>query len=109
MSFLTMVWFLSVLISLVIEGSFISASENRVINDLVLMGSLKIGGLIPIPSFNLYFFRGVVRILTWDYSFYTGGWEIIRYFWLITLTPGAIWGISQVFAPVFANFLRIFR
>ena len=49
-----------------------------------------------------------MRILIWDYSFYEGGYTIIRYFWLATLTPGAVWGIGQVFAPVFANLLRIF-
>ncbi len=109
MNFLCMAWFLSVLISLIVEGSFFGANENRVMNDLVLFTSLKVGGLIPIPAFNLYFFRGVYRLLAWDYPFYYGGYEVIRYFWLVVLTPGAVWGISQVFAPVFANFLRIFR
>ncbi len=108
-NFLTMVWFLSSLICLVIEGSTIGAAEASVINDLSLMTSLKIGGLVPIPAFNIYFFRGVFRLLTWDYSFYQGGWEILRYFWMCTLSPGAVWGIGQVFAPVFANFMRLFR
>lgn len=106
---LCMAWFISILICLVVEGSGLSSSENRIINDLVLLSSVKVGGLVPIPAFNIYFFRGVVRILAWDYNFYTGGWEILRYFWMIILSPGAVWGISQVFAPVFANLLRLFR
>lgn len=107
MNFLAMTWFLSVLISLVIEGSYIGAPENTVINDLSFLTSLKIGGLVTIPAPNIYFFRGVFRLLTWDYSFYEGGYSIFRYFWMVTLSPGAVWGIGSVFAPVFANLLRL--
>lgn len=107
MNFLAMTWFLSVLICLVIEGSYLGATENTVINDLSVLTTLNIGGLITIPAPNIFFFRGVLRLLTWDYSFYEGGYSIIRYFWMVTLSPGAVWGIGSVFAPVFANMLRI--
>ena len=107
MNFLAMTWFLSVLICLVIKGSYLGATENTVINDLSVLTTLNIGGLITIPAPNIFFFRGVLRLLTWDYSFYEGGYSIIRYFWMVTLSPGAVWGIGSVFAPVFANMLRI--
>lgn len=108
MNFLCMAWFISVLICLIIEGSYVGSHEARIINDLSLFTSLKIGGIVPIPAFNVYFFRGVFRLLTWDYSFYTGGYEILRYFWMAILSPGAVWGIGSMFASVFANFLRVF-
>jgi len=108
MNFLAMTWFLSVLICLVIEGSYIGSTENTVINDLSLFTTMKVGGLVPIPAPNIFFFRGVFRLLTWDYSFYEGGYAILRYFWMATLSPGAVWGIGSVFAPVFANLLRLF-
>lgn len=107
MNFLAMTWFLSVLICLVIEGSYIGTAEGSIINDLSLFTSLKIGGLVPIPTFNIFFFRGVYRLLIWDYSFYEGGYAVIRYFWMVILSPGAVWGIGSVFAPVFASLLRI--
>ena len=107
MNFLAMTWFLSVLICLVIEGSYIGTAEGSIINDLSLFISLEIGGLVPIPTFNIFFFRGVYRLLIWDYSFYEGGYGILRYFWMVILSPGAVWGIGSVFAPVFANLLRI--
>ena len=109
MNFLTMSWFISLLICLILQGTYFSTADNNVINDLSIMTTLKVGGLIPIPAFNLYFFRGIFRILVWDYSFYEGGYAVIRYFWLVVLSPGAVWGISQVFALVFANLMRIFR
>lgn len=107
--FFGMAWFISVLICMVLEGSYFSSHENTVINDLSILTTLKVGGLVPIPAFNIYFFRGIYRLLVFDYSFYTGGFTILRYFWMATLSAGVVWGIAQVFAPVFANLLRIFR
>ncbi len=107
LNFLVMVWFLSTVICLVFEGSYLGTNENSVINDLSLLTTLKIGGLVPIPAPNIFFFRGIMRLLLWDYSFYDGGYIVLRYFWCAILSPGAVWGIGSVFAPVFANFLRI--
>lgn len=106
MSFLTMTWFLSVVICLAIEGSYLGTAENSIINDLALFHWLNIGGLVSIPAPNLFFFRGLLRILIWDYSFYSGGYAILKYFWMVTLSPGAVWGIGSTFGPVFANLLR---
>ena len=110
MNFMTMAWFISVLICCVIEGSMMSSHETTVVNDLIRpLTIIKVGGLVPIPAPNLYFFRGLYHVMTWNYSFYEGSYSIIRWFWAVALTPGMIWGVAQVFAPVFANFLRIFR
>ena len=102
-----MSWFLSTLICLVLEGSYLGSAENIVINQLTGLQALKVAGLVGIPAFLVSFFQGLIRVLLWDYSFYTGGWEIIRYFWLATLTSAAVWGVGKEFIPVFANFLRI--
>lgn len=107
--FFTASFFFSILICMVIQGTYFTAAENSVMNDLSILTTIKVGGLVPIPAFNIYFFRGIYRILVFDYSFYEGGFAILRYFWVIALSAGAVWGIAQVFAPVFANLLRIFR
>jgi hypothetical protein len=65
--------------------------------------------LFSIPTFNLNFFNGILRLLTWDYSFYYGGYSIIRYFWMATLSAGAVWGIGSTLASVFANFFKLGR
>ena len=104
-----MSWFISVLICLVVEGGFFGNEEISVFNDLTRpLTTMRIGSVISLPAPNIYFFRGLYHVLTWDYSFYTGGFEMIRYFWAVTLTPGFAWGIAQAFAPIFANFLRLF-
>lgn len=106
-SYLAFVWVLSTMICLAVEGSWLGTAERTVINDLSAITVLKIGGLVPIPAPNLFFFRGVFRLLLWDYSFYTGMYEIFRWLWLAVFTGAAVWGVFEKFAPVFANFLRI--
>jgi len=106
-SYMAFVWIMSTMICLVVEGSWFGGSERTVINDLSAITSINIGGLVPIPAPSLFFFRGVFRMLLWDFSFYTGMFEIVRWIWLIVFTGGAVWGVMEKFAPVFANFLRI--
>ena len=106
-SFMAFVWILSTLICLIVEGSWFGGPERTVINDLSAFTTLKIGGLVPIPAPNLFFFRGVFRMLLWDYSFYTGMFEIVRWILLVVFTGSVVWGVLEKFAPVFANFLRI--
>ncbi len=113
MNFLAMCWFLSVLINLTIEGGNLGATEATVINDLSILTALKAGGLVGFPTAAIHFSRGVYRLLTWDYSFYQGSWQYIRWFWMITLSSGAVWGILQALSAVSAQLvtgvLRVFN
>lgn len=117
-SFLSFTYFASTLICLVLEGTFFTytatsvtgstiSASGTVINDLAAIQQLAVGGLVGIPAALLTFTRGFFRLLIWDYSFYTGGYEILRWFWMCTFSGAAIWGIGETFAPVFANLLRI--
>jgi len=91
------------------EGSYFGASQNSVIQSLSVLTTFKISSLIVIPVFNVNFVNGIVKLLTWDYSFYTGGWQVIRWFWLVTLSPGAVWGIIQAFIWLYGSALSLFR
>jgi hypothetical protein len=108
MNFYTTVWLLSVVICLVIDGSWLNAhNENSIINSLTTMNVLNIGDLVGIGSFLVNFFQGIVRILLWDYTnIYYGGFIVLRYVWLVIFTPAAVWGIGTMFITIFANFLR---
>jgi len=107
LSFLIFAWVSSTVICLIVEGSWIGSAENTVINDLAAFTTLKIGGLATLPVPNLHFFRGIFRILLWDYSFYTGDFALFRYLWLGVFGGTAVYCFIRDFAPVIANFLRI--
>lgn len=104
LSFLAFVWFTSTLICLVIEGGdftlsatgvggSVIAGPGTIINDLASIASLSINNLVGIPMALLSFARGLFRMLIWDYSFYSGNYVIIRWFWMATLSSAAVWGI----------------
>ena len=109
MSFLAMCWFISTLICLVLEGSYFGSSQTSIINDLGVLTTFSIGNLLVVPVFNINFVQGIVRILLWDYSFYTGGWEIIRWFWVCTLSSAAVWGTIQSFIWLYGQALSLFN
>lgn len=108
LAFYTTAWVFSIMICLILEGTWFGAHNTRtVINDLIPITTLNVGGVVPIPAFNIYFFRGIIRVLLFDYSFYTGAFEFLRWVWVVIFTPAAVWGIGSTFASVFANFLRV--
>jgi hypothetical protein len=109
MSFLAMCWFISTLICLILEGAYFGASQTSIINDLGVLTTFNIGNLLVVPVFNINFVQGIVRILLWDYSFYTGGWEIIRWFWVCTLSSAAVWGTIQSFIWLYGQALSLFN
>lgn len=117
-SFLAFVWITSTLICLVIEGSWFSTTATgasgssipgpiTIINDLSAFSSQRVGGIVPMLSAGLQFFRGLFRMLIWDYSFYSGNFVLFRYIGLIVLTGPAIYSMARDYVPVVANFLRI--
>jgi hypothetical protein len=103
-----MSWFISAMICIIMEGSTAHSNMYSLINQLNILTTIKVGGLITLPGLNLGFFAGFMRILLWDYSFYYGGYEWIRFFWLAVLSPGAAWGVIQTFIYVYASFIRPF-
>ncbi|MDD5338172.1 MAG: hypothetical protein PHG35_02005 [Dehalococcoidales bacterium] len=105
MDFMAICWFVSVAICLVIEGTYWGAhGTTNIINNLIPITWFNIG-TTPIPCFNPSFFYGVFQLLTWDYSFYQGGWWVLRVFWALATSPGAVWGMGSTFAFVFGSLL----
>jgi hypothetical protein len=108
LNFLGMSWFISVMICIIMDGSTANSDMGSIINQLNILTTINVGGLITLPGLNLGFFSGFMRIILWDYSFYSGGFEWIRYFWMAVLSPGAAWGVVQSFIYVYASFIKPF-
>jgi hypothetical protein len=107
-NFLAMCWFISVMICLSLEGSYLGQDQNNILNQLIPITTINIGTMITLPALNLQFFQGFIRLLTWDYSFYPGAYAYIRYFWMAILSPGAGWAMIQGFIWVYASFVKPF-
>ncbi len=109
---LTIVWLISILICIVLEGSSASAHGARspitVMNQLNVLQAIKVGGWLGIPGAAVDFLKGLMRILLWDYSFYGGYFIYVRYFWFMVFSAPTIWGVVQSFSYVAAQFVRPF-
>ncbi len=108
-NFLTTIWFASAFICVILEGSFFGTREGSIIQNLSLFSWYNIGNLFSIPVLNLNFFQGLLQLLTWDYSFYTGWYTILRWFWTAVLSPGAVWGIIQLSIYLYGQLISLFR
>jgi len=67
------------LVNRVLEGAFITASDVGVLNTMTIVQKVDVG-LFSIPVLNLDFFKGITRLVLWDYSFFGGNAQIIQFF-----------------------------
>jgi len=77
-----LVWIVGTLMCLVIEGSQFGATEAATMANLTGISAYSGGGGITL--FNAMpggFLNGLVKVLSWDYSFLTGPLVIVR--WLL--------------------------
>jgi hypothetical protein len=108
-NFLTTIWFISVLICIIMEGTYFSSSEQSILNHLRLFKDFHFGTLFSIPVFNLGFVQGIYDILTWRYSFYSDEYVVLRWFWTAVLSPGAVYGLVTMFIGVWSQLVSLFR
>lgn len=109
-NFLMMSWFISTMICLILEGIAWSNHETgTIISDLSLTAPYNVPVLGEIRAFNVGFFSGLARIVLFDYSFYEGQYQLIRWFWMAILTPGFIWGLVQTFINLLPTLISVLR
>lgn len=109
MSFTTFTYFASVLICVIMEGTYFGSDEQSIINGLSMFTTYPIPIFGDVPVFDVNFLQSLGRILTWDYSFYSGSYEILRWFWMMVLSVGPVWGIIQFFVNLIPSIIAIFR
>lgn len=57
-------------------------------------------GPIKIPTFLAVFFSVVAKVITWDYAFFTGGWEYARWFIFIPISAMVAFGVTVLFVQL---------
>ena len=102
-------------IALLDQNSQLDPAENPTINDTLLIGQINIQQInlhfvqipIPIPDFSIFSAFGT--ILTWNYPYFTGGWEFLRFFILMPITFVTIWMLLTVVGPIFLQTIAVIR
>jgi len=89
-----LLWFTVTMVSLILDAQYMGAAETSKLNALLHPSFLE-GADIPFIGFFIVMW-GYIRIflstLTFDYSFLTGSWEILKYVG-ITLSVATILGL----------------
>ncbi len=104
-AFLAVVWFVSTGICLILEGSYWGSSQSTIIGQLATIKNLNIGNILTVPGVIIGFAQGLVRLVLFDYSFYQGGWAVIRWFWVIVAGTALAMDVIKGFAYVSAGLI----
>ena len=104
---LALMWIISTLICLALEGGYFGETHNvnSVVNDLTVLKSINVGNLLSIATGGLTFFRGIARIVLFDYSFYTGSWAYIRVVYVVVLGGGMVMEVVRSLQYVYGSFV----
>lgn len=94
------------LISHVLAGTYFGSDESSVYNTLTVIRMYNVADLFTIPWLNFDFFTvGLPRLIDWDYSFFGGEAEIIRYF-LYAISMGIVFGLLPIVVGALSWALR---
>lgn len=94
------IWIIAGLCQGVIEGTMLGANESGVLNGVMSwtrvfseqdFGIVELVGTIPT------FFVSLFKMFTFDYSFFKGEWEIVRWILLAPLMATFVFGLVTMF------------
>lgn len=83
------------LLCLAADGDWLGSTDSTQMNQLTGHSVTDSGG-IPVLTQLVGFFKGFWKMVSWDFSFFQGALEIIRWF-LFILTVGVIYSAGREF------------
>lgn len=95
---LAFMWISATIICLTLNGQTIGGSS--LIDQINALSSLQIISESNTTIFGIFnnviaYFSAFFNMLTFNYSFFTGGWVIVRYI-LLAITIGMVFGLMQI-------------
>ena len=94
------------LVARTMEGAYFGATDVALLNDLTVIRSFSLFGWFNVPVLNVDFFTvGLPKLIQWDYPFFEGGYEIVKYL-LYTLSIGAVFGLFTIAIVVASSLIR---
>lgn len=101
---LVFLWVVAAIVGGVIEGAAMSENETGVLNDLMswsevstseAWGPLKVIAALP------DFFGSLFNLMTFDFAFFDGQWELVRWVLLAPLMATVVFGLIITFVGVY--------
>jgi len=98
--YISFAFFIGTLSCLIIEGAYFGAADLDILNALTGYNIIQVSGagVWSIPKLGWGFMiHGLPKLIFWDFSFFQGGWLIIRLLLIATLSVGLVWGVTMAF------------
>ena len=95
------------LISLTFSGAWVDSTDLDVVNSLTVFKEYNIAGYWSISAPNLdFFFTGAKALTMFDFGFFTGGLQLLQWFFFLVFGLGFIWGVYTIIITVFSSVFR---
>lgn len=95
------------LLSLTLGGIWLGSADVETINALTVFRNINFFGLLSISVPNVQFFAiGMVKLIQFDFAFFTGGTELVQFILIMVFGSATLWGIFTVIIVVATNLLR---
>ena len=107
--FISFAFFISAFCCLIIEGSYYNDWFLGIVNSLTGYTIVQINsaGIWEIPkAFGGFLIHGIPTLMSWDFSYFEGGWIFFRFLLIMTLSVGLAWGVIQTLAPLAQGILN---
>lgn len=91
--FLTTLWIIGSILGLALEGAYPGGEEQNVFNTLANSKALQattLFGAVAGAFSDLSFFTALGSVLIWDFSFWDGTLEIVRWIIFLPITIGIV-------------------
>lgn len=99
MIFLVMLWVCVSMFGAVLEGSFLGGDEQSHLNVLMnakILTSTTVVGKIVGAFTDLEMWQAIAGILIWDFSFWEGSYEIVRWILFLPVSIGILFSLITV-------------
>ena len=95
--FLAMILIICNIICLIIDGAWLGVEDQTLMEYMTGMNTLQAAGWTAIFTVPIGFItHGFPKLILWDYSFFSGALQIIRWI-LFAISIGAIWAMVTQF------------
>jgi len=101
---LVFLWIVAAMVGAIIEGATLSANETGTLHDLTSWqevktteswGAFRAIGALP------GFFSSLFTIMTFNFAFFDGQWELVRWIILVPLMVTVVFGLIVTFLGIF--------
>ena len=80
--------------TMVVAGNTTTVADSiNVITSFNILEWTELFGVIPIPMFNMYYFETFLTMASWDFAFFSGTMEYVRWIIFMPITAMFVFGI----------------